>query len=129
MTGPLLVHQHLIVRAEVSEPFTDCKKAGQWLTELVGKIGMKILSGPHVEYSEKTGNRGLTGFVIIETSHIAIHLWDEVQPALAQLDVYTCSNLELPVVFDHFSVLCPVRVEHKFLDRDRGLTLVQGDPL
>lgn len=126
MTSPLLVHEHLIVRAEIEDPFTDCRKAELWLTDLVDKIGMKVLSGPHVKYSDMVGNRGLTGIVVIETSHIAIHLWDEVQPALAQLDVYTCSHLELPVVFDHFNVLKPVKLEYKFLNRDKGLSLVSA---
>ena len=37
------------------------------------------------------GNRGVTAFAIIETSHIAMHIWDEPNPALVQLDVYTCA--------------------------------------
>ena len=26
------------------------------------------------------GNRGITGIAVIETSHIAIHVWDEFNP-------------------------------------------------
>ena len=37
------------------------------------------------------GNKGLTAFAIIETSHIAMHIWDE-PVALLQLDVYLFRN-------------------------------------
>jgi S-adenosylmethionine/arginine decarboxylase-like enzyme len=57
-----------------------------WMSTLIAAQGMKILSGPHVAYVENPGNRGLTGVAIIETSHVAVHIWDEVSPALVQLD-------------------------------------------
>jgi len=38
------------------------------------------------------GNQGLTSVTIIETSHIAVHVWDEVSPALMQMDVYSCAE-------------------------------------
>lgn len=124
--GGLLVHRHLIVRAEVLKPFQDCDLAERWIRELVSKINMKILSGPHVMYSDMPGNRGLTAAAVIETSHIVLHLWDEVQPALAQLDIYTCSCLDLQTAFGHFGILEPVRIDYKFIDRDHGLTEVES---
>ena len=66
-------HKHLIVRAEINKPPTDQKWAHTWLTELVSKIGMQICQGPITTYVNVPGNRGLTGLVIIETSHIALH--------------------------------------------------------
>lgn len=121
----VLVHRHLIVRAEVMNPFQDCNLAEQWIRDLVDKINMKILSGPHVMYSDMVGNRGLTAATVIETSHIVLHLWDEISPALAQLDIYTCSCLDLQVAFDHFKVLEPTKIEYKFLDRDHCLTEIE----
>lgn len=124
--GELLVHRHLIVRAEVEKPFQDCGLAEQWIKELVDKINMKILMGPFVTYSDMIGNRGLTAVTVIETSHIALHLWDEVSPALAQLDIYTCSCLDLPIAFDHFKILQPTKLEYKFIDRDHDLTEIEA---
>ena len=83
-------HKHLIVRAEVRKPPTNQKWAHTWLTELVSKIGMQVCQGPITTYLDTPGNRGLTGLVIIETSHIALHCWDETDPGMLQLDVYTC---------------------------------------
>ena len=73
-------HKHLIVRAEVLKPPTDQKWAHSWLTELVSKIGMQICQGPITTYLDMPGNRGLTGLVIIETSHIACLLYTSPSP-------------------------------------------------
>ena len=59
---------------------------------------MKIVQGPFASYVDKQGNRGLTAAVMIETSHIAFHVWDEETPALLQFDLYTCSTLPVPTV-------------------------------
>lgn len=121
----MLVHKHMIVRAEVKKPLTCVKKAEEWMKSLVEKINMKIVSGPHIAYVDKPGNRGLTGIVIIETSHCAIHVWDEANPSLVQLDVYTCSHLEIDTVLNHFAEFEPVNLEYKFLDRENGLVVIK----
>ena len=118
----MVEHLHLIIRAEVSKPLKDELSAEEFLTNLIHAIGMKILYGPVSKYCNRVGNRGLTAFSIIETSHIALHIWDEVDPALLQLDVYTCSSLDLQVVFKHLHALDPLKVEFKFLDRKNGFT-------
>ena len=120
----MIVHQHLIIRAEVNNPPKKEEQTINWLTDLVSKIGMKIVSGPHSKYVNKPGNMGITGVVIIETSHIAIHVWDEGSPALIQLDVYTCSPLNLDTVFEHIQEFEPVKVEYKYLDREHGLKTI-----
>ena len=94
-------------------------------TELVSKIGMQICQGPITTYLDMPGNRGLTGLVIIETSHIALHCWDETDPGLLQLDVYTCGELPTDVIFEEIKQFDPVKVEYKFLNRERGLTEIE----
>ena len=94
-----LKHKHLLVRAEVLEPPKDLKVMKKWTKSLIKDIDMKILAGPYAKYCEVKGNRGLTCVTIIETSHITLHSWDEMSPALVQLDVYSCKD------FDHFLVL------------------------
>jgi len=86
------VHKHLIIRAEVNHPITSEKELKRWLRKLVKKIDMNIIKGPYTAYVSKEGNRGITGVVMIETSHIAIHVWDEISPALVQCDVYSCAD-------------------------------------
>ncbi len=117
----MLTHRHLIVRCELAEPPVTVQSVHEWLVDLVSKIRMRIMSGPHVAYCAVPGNRGVTGVVVIETSHIALHVWDETDPALLQLDVYTCSELDPKIIADCLHEWRPTRIEYKFLDRDSAL--------
>ena len=116
----ILQHKHIIIRAEVSEPITKRNKAIKFLNRIIKAIGMKAMYGPTATYCKMLGNRGVTAFAIIETSHIALHIWDEVNPALVQLDVYSCSDFEPKKVLDILQELKPTKVEHKYLDREKG---------
>ena len=80
--------------------------------------------GPYAVYSDMVGNRGLTAVTIIETSHIAMHVWDEVDPALMQLDVYTCSTLDIEDVFEALKEFDPILIEYKYIDREHELKLL-----
>ena len=110
-------HKHLIIRAEVNRPITSEKEIKKWLRDLVKKIDMKIIKGPYAGYVSKEGNRGITGVVMIETSHIAIHVWDETSPALVQCDVYSCAEFSSNEVLMEFVVMEPTKIEHMLLDR------------
>ena len=125
MSNKLLEHKHLIVRAEINNPPQCPVDIKSWMKDLVEAIDMKILMGPYAVYSEMVGNQGLTAVTIIETSHIALHVWDEVRPALAQLDVYTCSTLNIQDVFKSIEPWSPVKVEYKYIDRENQLTLIE----
>lgn len=80
--------------------------------------------GPYASYCDMPGNRGLTAVTIIETSHIAIHVWDEVTPAKASIDVYTCSELDIEKVFNAIKVFTPTEIRYKYLNRDDGLIML-----
>lgn len=123
--GKILEHKHLIVRAELNNPPNCTTAIEAWMKKLVKQIDMNILMGPYSVYSDMVGNRGLTAVTIIETSHIALHVWDEVEPALAQLDVYTCSALNIEDVFEAMNEWELVKVEYKYIDRENQLTLIE----
>jgi S-adenosylmethionine/arginine decarboxylase-like enzyme len=112
-------HKHLLVRAEVNKPIKEEKVLKKWLKDLVKIIEMKIIKGPFASYVEVPGNKGITGVVMIETSHIAIHIWDEPDPALVQLDVYSCANFSTHEVIMHTAIMEPTKIEHLFIDRDK----------
>lgn len=120
----VLEHKHLIVRAELKEPPYSPHEIKLWMKQLVDRIGMNILMGPYAVYSDMEGNQGLTAVTIIETSHIALHVWDEAEPALMQLDVYTCSALDINQVFESIQEWEPTKIEYKYIDREHGLTLI-----
>jgi S-adenosylmethionine/arginine decarboxylase-like enzyme len=111
------VHKHLIIRAEVNHPPMTEKYIRLWLRKLVKKIDMEIIKGPYASYVTKEGNRGVTGVVMIETSHIAIHVWDESSPALVQCDVYSCAEFSSNEVLAEFIPMDVVKIDHILLDR------------
>lgn len=117
-----VVHKHIIIRAEVKNPLKEEDKALVWMKSLIDKIGMKVMMGPFAKYLNVEGNRGLTAVAIIETSHIALHIWDEDNPALVQLDVYTCGPLDPYDVVEALREFHPTKIEMKYLDREQGLT-------
>ena len=64
---------------------------------------------------------------MIETSHIAFHIWDEVDPGHLQLDLYTCGRLELDLVLsiikDTFNI---VEMDFMLFDRENGFVVEQS---
>ena len=78
---------------------------------------MRIIKGPYAAYVSKEGNRGMTGIVMIETSHIAIHIWDENRPALVQCDVYSCADFSSNEVLAEFMNMEVIKIDHMILDR------------
>ena len=120
-----LVHKHVIIRAEVTNPPTDETLTSNDVKALIEAIGMKILMGPYAKYCNMKGNRGLTVATIIEASHVIIHTWDETDPAMIQLDVYTCGVFDPNIVFDWLQKYNPTKIDFKYLDRENGLTEIK----
>ena len=126
MSG-VIKHKHLIIRAETKKTPEEPKWLHSWLVQLVDDIGMDICQGPITAYVDVPGNKGLTGVVIIETSHIAVHIWDEVNPGLLQMDVYSCADFDPQQIFDKIEeAFEPVKLEYKFLDREKSLTTIEA---
>ena len=120
----MLFHKHLLVNAKVKQPIKTEGEAIDFLEKLVDRIDMKIIKGPFASYVDKPGNRGLTAIVMIETSHIAFHIWDEMDPSLVQFDLYTCGELNLPSVLTAFGETFNVQtLEYNLFDREYGFVL------
>ena len=117
----MIYHKHLLVNAKVNNSVMSEAQGIEFLTNLVDKIDMKIIKGPFASYVNVEGNRGLTGIVMIETSHIAFHIWDEVRPGLVQFDLYTCGKLELDKVISLFKdTFDVVSLDYVLFDRENG---------
>jgi S-adenosylmethionine/arginine decarboxylase-like enzyme len=122
MENSLLVHKHLIIRAEALRAPTDEEQLKDWFEEFIRSINMKLFMGPYVKYCEMPGNRGVTAVAIIETSHIAMHIWDEPSPALMQFDVYSCGELNVENICQKIKEDFDItKIEYKFLNRETGL--------
>ena len=120
----MIYHKHLLVNAKIHNPVKSEKEGIDFLINLVDSIDMKIIKGPFASYVNVEGNRGLTGIVMIETSHIAFHIWDEVRPGLIQFDLYTCGQLELDKVLSTFKETFDVdTLDYILFDRENGFKI------
>ena len=124
--NPLLKHNHYILRATVenTQQLADIDKTKIFLESVVAELDMQILIPAQVAYCDIENNRGITGLIGLTTSHIALHLWDEVSPAIIQLDVYTCSALDIAKLQDYISTWFNI-LEQDFLliDREKSLKI------
>jgi len=91
---------------------------------------MKRLIEPQAVYVEVMGNKGMTSCVLIETSHIAWHVWDEQTPGLLQFDLYTCGDLiaeqVLEIVKEFFGL---TKYSVKVFDRAQEFTQINDGEL
>jgi S-adenosylmethionine/arginine decarboxylase-like enzyme len=123
-------HKHILINAKVNNSLGSTEDAVSFLKDLVEKVGMKILMGPHATYVDTPGNKGVTAIVGIETSHIAFHVWDEESPARLQFDLYTCGSLDKDVVIEavknRFEL---VSADYRIFDREHGFLLLEEGTL
>lgn len=117
-------HQHLLIMGDLSDPPETEWFVERWMTDFIADIEMKPLISPIAEYCDTVGNRGITCICAIETSHIVFHSWDEHEPYTMQLDIYTCSVLDLRKVWKALEVFNPTILRYKFYDRANGFTLI-----
>ncbi len=89
---------HLMLDAYESDPerLNDMKLVFKFLNDLPGIIGMHKLSAPIVINADETASGkdpgGITGFVLIAESHIAIHTF--AKKAFFTMDLYSCNDFE-----------------------------------
>lgn len=118
-------HKHLMIRAYAEYAPTSSDEIKLWIEELISFLDMKKLQGPYVSYVEAEGNRGSTAVAMIETSHIAFHVWDEQKPSLLQFDVYTCGSLDALATIDKVKNYFMITDgEYVMYDREYGLDLL-----
>lgn len=126
----MIFHKHLLINAKVKNPINTESQGIEFLTNLVNRINMKIIKGPFASYVEAEGNKGLTAIVMIETSHIAFHIWDETDPGLLQMDIYTCGEMDkfdvLNAINERFDIQ---EIEWILFDRENGFVVEDSKKL
>lgn len=122
----LVEHKQLIVRTEVKNFFKkdEQDKLETWIKHLIEDMKMNLLSGPHTVYVDREQLRGWSGVCMIETSHVALHVWDEKDPILVQLDVYTCGSIDCDTIINALAQFEPVKIEGLLLDREDRLNIL-----
>lgn len=122
----MALHNQLLINGYSDTPPTDEAFIKQWMEDLVKQIDMKIIQGPYTAYVTKEGNRGLTAIVMIETSHIALHVWDEDNPGMIQFDLYTCSTLPVNDVIENLKSNLGLK-DYSFMviERENGFKILE----
>lgn len=92
--------QHFIIDAKdcKAEILNDAKLLEKLLTKAVSDLGMEILNTHFHSFLP----HGVTGAIILSTSHFSIHTWPEHR--YAALDLYTCGNQELWPVLEELLI-------------------------
>lgn len=120
------LHNQLLINGYTNSAMKSEEAAVEWMQSLVDYIDMKTIKGPYAAYVDVEGNRGLTCTVMIETSHIALHIWDEPNPSEIQLDLYTCGELNLDKVLQKLEKdLGLFDYHYLVLERSKGFTVVE----
>jgi S-adenosylmethionine/arginine decarboxylase-like enzyme len=122
----MALHNQLLVNGYSDNPPVNEAFISKWMENLVEEIGMKIIKGPFTAYVTKEGNRGLTAIVMIETSHIALHVWDETNPGMIQFDLYTCSTLPVGLVIKSLEDNLGLKdYKHMVIERETGFNILE----
>jgi len=111
-------HKHVIVRAYVNNPPINASALSEWCTDVIGSVGMKCIGGPLVVHSDMEGNAGYTAVAILDFSHLAIHSWDEISPALIEFDLFSCKNFDIETVLTKLNEFDIVSYSTLIVDRD-----------
>lgn len=120
-------HLHLLVKGKIQNPPKEEQPLNEWLESLVEKVGMKVILGPNSIYVDEPGNEGITGVVILATSHASIHIWDAEQPAMFQFDLYSCKDYKPTDVLNHIDAHFDLKSAYwSFIDRN-GETFFEID--
>lgn len=90
------MHKHLVVTALAENPTKSPEVVIEFLNRLVNLVDMEIFMEARARYCDDPKNSGVTGDVVITTSHASIHIWDNnpgnPYPGLVQLDLYSCKD-------------------------------------
>lgn len=119
-------HKHLILNAIVRNPLLTEEEVNCWLAELVNIIDMEILIPPVSKYCDIQGNEGVTGTVVITTSHMSIHIWPTGEKPYIKLDIYSCKDFCCQEVIDYVDRTMGIVEEgHLVIDRNQTKPFVK----
>lgn len=127
-----LKHKHLIISLSVKWPPKDYEEVEAFQAFLIKRVGMQVakadtlLKNPMAYFCETAGNMGVTGVAILETSHTAIHVWEEEYPAKLEFDLYSCSEFDIEHIIGMMMTFGIVEGNFYVLDRDSRLIIIDS---
>ena len=132
-----ILHHHLLIRCELGTRLykTDSTRIQKFLDNITQDIHMKKLGALTFWVDGDKIKEGITGVNVIETSHIAAHVWNHPEPrilhhtksrALMQFDIYTCGRLtneDIIIALEHLKQFQPTHITMTLLNRKWSLTI------
>lgn len=113
-------HKHLILNAVVNFPINDEKSCEKFLSDLVDIVDMEVLVPASARYCDIPGNEGVTGTIVITTSHMSIHIWPQKPNPHIRMDVYSCKDFNPQDVIDFVDkTMQIVEYDHVLIDRNK----------
>lgn len=118
------MHKHLILTAVCDNPTKSEEVIVNFLNSLVKLVDMETFMPARAKYCNDSHNSGVTGDVVITTSHASIHIWDnEVgnpYPGMLQMDLYSCKDYNAAEVVEFVENYFDAKIV-KYDVIDRGL--------
>lgn len=112
-------HKHFLLQGYIKKPITKESDMNTWLENLVNLVRMKVVAGPMSKYVSEPGNEGVTGIVSLATSHAALHIWDNRNPAFFQFDLYSCTKFTPEEIIEYFENTLEMKLyKYIFIDRN-----------
>jgi len=112
------IHKCLVDRLK------DEKIVYDYLDDAVKLLGMKKVFDPWV-YKFEVGGEGITGFVVIETSHLSFHSYPE--EGFAYIDIFSCADFALDTIINHtIATFLPSEIKQWTVPRHRLSLQLQG---
>jgi S-adenosylmethionine/arginine decarboxylase-like enzyme len=113
-------HKQVIIRARLNRFFgpEDSVAIESWVSDLIKNQRMNLLLGPYSVWVGRDSLVGWTALAGIETSHFALHHWAEYTPNLVQLDLYSCSEIDMDQVIKALEPFGINELEMFLLDRE-----------
>ncbi len=119
MFGPHLVLEGYNCLKQNNLATKDAVK--RFLEEFPAKINMTTIMSPqvmHYDGGDIPEDRGISGFVIIAESHIAIHTFAE--KGFFTLDIFSCKPFDIDLAIKHvIDFFAPDNYEHQIFERGR----------
>lgn len=119
------MHKHLVVTALAENPTNSPEVVIEFLNRLVNLVDMETFMEARAKYCGDPKNSGVTGDVVITTSHASIHIWDNVPgnpyPGLVQMDLYSCKDFNAHDVLNFIEEYFGAEIV-KYQVIDRGLS-------
>jgi S-adenosylmethionine/arginine decarboxylase-like enzyme len=126
-----LYHKHVLINLNVTAPPRDGEEVEYFLAFLIKRVNMAIArsdtlaKNPQGYYCDTLGNQGATGTGILETSHTALHTWDEKSPAKFHFDLYSCSDFEVENILTLCQCFDIIDGTYVVIDRNDSIKIVE----